>query len=326
MSDESNDLSKNTSGDNFQMFIPITKIDTARHQVWGWGMIEKPDHSGEVLDWATTKPHVQAWSDAVQKRSMGKSLGNVRTDHKVSSTGRLVALELNDKERGAWVGAEIVDPVEWEKCEKGVLNSFSVGGQYAKRWRGEDGYIHYTAVPNELSLVDAPCNEPCSFQVLKADGAQELRPSIDGTGADVLVLEKAIPDAPEATAPADLSVPAHPKEDTTAAKEYNAEVMPPVNNLKDAFKPPKEVDPNAANNGDQFTPDSVKDLSADVQGMGSFPTSLKKAIREAVETAVISALQKYAANKTTPPAPAERQVIRIKPHQPATGKIKVKKE
>ncbi len=69
----------------------------------------------------------------------------------------------------------MIDDAEWRKVEEGVYTGFSQGGAYAKRWRGEDGLVRYTADPSEVSLVDLPCLPSATFQVLKADGAAETR-------------------------------------------------------------------------------------------------------------------------------------------------------
>ena len=41
--------------------IPITKIDRERHEVWGIAAVEEPDRAGEILDYATSKPHFENW-------------------------------------------------------------------------------------------------------------------------------------------------------------------------------------------------------------------------------------------------------------------------
>ena len=48
--------------DDMNIFIPITKIDAAQRLVYGVVTAETPDVSGEVCDYASTKPLYQKWS------------------------------------------------------------------------------------------------------------------------------------------------------------------------------------------------------------------------------------------------------------------------
>jgi hypothetical protein len=154
------------------IFIPIRKIDAKRHEVWGWGAVEEPDAADEILDYATTKPNVLAWSGRAEKRSGGKSLGNVRSMHQPIATGKLIELRPDDIAKGFYVGAQIVDDDEWKKVEMGVYTGFSIGGNYEKRWADmqHPGKIRYTAQPTELSIVDAPCIPSATFEMVKAEG------------------------------------------------------------------------------------------------------------------------------------------------------------
>src|SRR5690606_17311109 len=51
---------------------------------------------------------------------------------------------------------------------------FSMGGSYARKWT-DNGVKKYTARPAEVSLVDAPCIKSATFELVRADGATELR-------------------------------------------------------------------------------------------------------------------------------------------------------
>ncbi len=190
-------------------FIPITKVDAERREVWGWGAVEMPDASDEIMDYKSSKPLFMEWSNAAQKRSGGKSLGNLRSMHQTKVAGKLIDFRPDDQVQGFYVGAKIVDDDEWNKVVEGVYTGFSIGGSYQKRWPDEKkpGLIRYTAKPTELSIVDAPCIPGATFQMVKAEGIQsvEFRP---GNAGDGLVLE------PEA-------------EDIAAADELNKAVNAP---------------------------------------------------------------------------------------------------
>jgi hypothetical protein len=182
------------------MFIPITKIDAKLHQVWGWGAVEEDDNADEIMDYASSKPYVMNWSNQVQKRSGGKSKGNIRSMHSPIATGRLIDLKADDQRKGFFLGAEIVDEKEWEKVEKGVYTGFSIGGSYARRWAdpARMGKIRYTANPKEWSLVDAPCIPSATFEMVKVDGSTETRSFQPGEGNESLVFDE---DEDESLAP-----------------------------------------------------------------------------------------------------------------------------
>lgn len=159
------------------MFIPITKVNAQRREVWGWAAIEEPDNSDEILDYESSKPHFLDWSNRAQKRSGGKSLGNVRSMHQNVAAGKLIELRPDDVSKGFYVGAKIIDDNEWKKVEQGVYTGFSVGGSYLKRWNDfrNPGKMRYTAKPTELSIVDSPCIPSATFEMLKMDGSKALR-------------------------------------------------------------------------------------------------------------------------------------------------------
>lgn len=185
------------------IFIPIAKIDEQRREVWGYAALEEPDHSDEIMDYETSKPYWLRWSESAQKRSGGRSLGNVREMHKPLAAGKLIAFQPDDAQKGFWVGSQVVDDAAWRKVQTGVYTGFSVGGSYVKRW--QDGakprLTRYTANPNEISLVDAPCIKGATFQVVKADGIEEQREFQSGEGEDVLFLDKVdLPESPTPTA------------------------------------------------------------------------------------------------------------------------------
>lgn len=160
------------------LYIPLTKVDEERREVYGIAATEDLDHDNEIFDYESSKPEIQKWSDAAFKASGGKSLGNVRSMHGHTSAGKLTKLEFDDAGKRVLVCAKIVDDNEWEKVKEGVLTGFSFGGKYLKKWADSIKVMakRYTAGPSELSLADAPCIPTALFEFVKASGISEQRP------------------------------------------------------------------------------------------------------------------------------------------------------
>lgn len=160
-------------------FFPLQKADARLREVWGVGAIEQPDRGKEIMDYGASKPHFAEWSDGVSKSTGGKSLGNVRAGHggAAAAVGKIISLQFDDLNKRVVVGVKVVDDDAWRKVEEGVYTGFSIGGDYGKRWPDPvyKGYTRYEAIPMELSLVDLPCIPGATFEMVKADGASELR-------------------------------------------------------------------------------------------------------------------------------------------------------
>lgn len=154
-------------------FIPLTKADEARREVWGVAAMEQPDQSGEIMDYEKSKPHFWEWSKRVEKASGGKSRGNVRDSHTAKAVGKVVKLLFDDAAKAVRVGVKVLDSEAWQKVTEGVFTGFSIGGRYGERWSDplNKGLTRYVAIPNEISLVDLPCIPGARFEMVKADGA-----------------------------------------------------------------------------------------------------------------------------------------------------------
>jgi hypothetical protein len=162
---------------DLKLFIPITKIDATQRLVYGVVTAEAPDVSGEVCDYASTKPLYQKWSQKFADATDGKSFGNLRAMHANVAAGKLVEIAFNDEAKRIEICGKVVDDDEWQKVEEGVYTGFSQGGRYLKRWPDPDEptLTRYTAEPLEVSLVDHPCLPEATFALIKADGSTELR-------------------------------------------------------------------------------------------------------------------------------------------------------
>jgi hypothetical protein len=163
------------------LFAQISKVDVEKRLVYGRATDETLDRSGEVFDYATSKPLFQKWSEDSSRASNGASVGNLRAMHGKVAAGKLTQIDFNDEAKAIDVVAKVVDDNEWNKVLEGVYAGFSIGGSYANKWddpvhkaTGGTAAKRYTANPNELSLVDRPCNPNANyFEVRKADGVTE---------------------------------------------------------------------------------------------------------------------------------------------------------
>ncbi len=158
------------------LFAQIRKVDEEKRLVYGRAAEEVVDKSDEIMDYASSKPHFQKWSEEVAKDTDGKSLGNVRAMHGKVAAGKLTGIDFNDGEKAIDICAKVVDDAEWKKVLEGVYTGFSMGGAYvgerkAEKHEGRD-VSRYTARPSEISLVDRPCIPTAKFfEVQKADGS-----------------------------------------------------------------------------------------------------------------------------------------------------------
>ena len=173
------------------LFLPLAKVDLDRRLVTGVATAETPDRSGEIFDYASSKPYFEKWSAEAAAASGGKSLGAVRAMHTPIAAGKLTDLAFDDNAKRITVVAKIVDDDEWRKVQEGVYTGFSQGGRYVKRWADPNsGLTRYTAEPHEISLVDLPCVPDATFDVVK-NGMVEKRSfasraeAIDTANADV---------------------------------------------------------------------------------------------------------------------------------------------
>ena len=150
------------------LFLPLAKVDLDRRLVTGVATAETPDRSGEIFDYASSKPYFEKWSAEAEAASGGKSLGAVRAMHGPVAAGKLTDIGFDDDAKRITVCAKIVDDDEWRKVQEGVYTGFSQGGRYVKRWADPDsGLTRYTAEPHEISLVDLPCVPDATFDVVK---------------------------------------------------------------------------------------------------------------------------------------------------------------
>jgi hypothetical protein len=171
----------------FSAFVTLQKVDVAKREVWGVAAVEQPDRAGEIMDYALSKANFVKWSKDMEKATQGKSKGNLRGMHNDIAAGKVIHFEPNDEKKLFYIGTKVVDDNEWRKVLEGVYTGFSVGGSYGKKWAdpANIGLTRYEAKPVEISLVDVPCMPGAQFEVVKADGATEMRKFVTIAGADL---------------------------------------------------------------------------------------------------------------------------------------------
>lgn len=230
----------------FNIEIPIVRIDEERREVWGAASTEEVGRSdGMVLKFEASQAAAQRWG------------GNVREMHQPKAVGRSVRVVEDEENRRIYVGARISRGAEdtWQKVLDGTLAYYSVKGPIHKmttevrRVNGAD-----KAVPvvtdydwSELSLVDNPGDagvkgEPLTvLRIGDADAgaadegdvedvtleALRLAFTARETGSPLMVERSDAPDVPTAD-PADPADPAVPAAEPSEPEGAPAEDAPVV--------------------------------------------------------------------------------------------------
>lgn len=191
------------------LFVPLTKIDEKNHRIYAVGAGEEYDTNKEIMDFESSVPVMEAWSNAAYRRSGGRSYGNVREMHKGSAAGKLFLFKTNPAQKRFDIGIDVVDPLAWEKVRTGTYTGISIGGNYKRRWPDpyRPGYTRYTPDPVEFSLVDVPCQPSSVIEFTKMDGSTvtmarkdlHIMPDKKLGEQGATELQKQLPSAPAAT-------------------------------------------------------------------------------------------------------------------------------
>ena len=89
-------LQSGASMSALDLFLPLAKVDLDRRLVTGVATAETPDRSGEIFDYASSKPYFEKWSAEAAAASGGKSLGAVRAMHTPIAAGKLTDIAFDD--------------------------------------------------------------------------------------------------------------------------------------------------------------------------------------------------------------------------------------
>ncbi len=260
---------------SFDLFLPLAKVDLDQRLVTGVATAETPDRSGEICDYASSKPYFEKWSAEALEASGGKSLGAVRAMHGRVAAGKLTDIAFDDDGKRIVVAAKIVDEDEWRKVCEGVYTGFSQGGRYVKRWPdSETSLVRYTAEPREISLVDLPCLPDATFEVVK-DGVVEKR---------AFAARAEAPEPTPAKPPATSADPAEKLAAPTPAPEALAKAAAAL--AEAALKLERAAEENARlRKALDDVPPALADLTKRVAALEAQPMPAKAALRAVTKSA-----------------------------------------
>jgi hypothetical protein len=185
--------------------LPLTKLDLATGIFTACAALEVADTAGEVFDYATSKPHFEALAQRALAESGGKKVAPLRVMHQLREGGLVTEFHFDDAAHVVGVTGRITDPDVLSKAQDGTLCGVSMGGK--KRYLATIDPMgrRYTAMPQEISLVDLGAipgtgitmlNAAAPCEVVAADGqvaSHALIPSVTlgeathalGTAGDV---------------------------------------------------------------------------------------------------------------------------------------------
>lgn len=172
---------------DFEVFLPIEKVDKEKRIVWGYASTPTKDLQGEIVPLDAIKaalPEYMQWR-------------NVREMHTSSAVGSTVEAHVDEK--GLYIGAKIRDDAAWQKCIESspgandqVYRGFSIGGSKLQKTGDTINELRLS----EISLVDRPANPDCRIDVAKAAGEsnqssnEKLFEKLLDMGRAILGLEK----------------------------------------------------------------------------------------------------------------------------------------
>jgi hypothetical protein len=168
-----------TNGNRVELFVPIAKFDQRTGEFEAWATVEELDGHNEICDVEKSWPALVAAAEAQAEISKGKSIGNLRRQHRRdTAVGKLTKMERRDHDGrdAVWVEGKVTDEKAKADIVDGVLTGISYRG-LAKRWADETikGAKRYAwDLVEETSVVDRPAVPHALIEVIKADGRVEM--------------------------------------------------------------------------------------------------------------------------------------------------------
>jgi hypothetical protein len=159
----------------FQEIFQITKMDPLQGKFWATAALGGvKDRAGERLNYLKSKPNFEAIVKSQSAATGGVSKFPLRLQHDDKfCAGRIDDMKFDDARQSVDVEGTVVHPIAKMLLAEKCLTGVSIGGSCTKS-RLPDGTVEYVAIPQEISVVDRPCLEQATFQLVKADGSFEM--------------------------------------------------------------------------------------------------------------------------------------------------------
>jgi len=170
-----------------EVFFPVQKFDERTGRFEAWSTVEEIDNHREICDVEKSWPALVKWSETISDLSGGKSVGNLRIQHRRDTIGgQLTLMERRDRDGkpGVYVEGLISDETAKADTAAGRITGLSARG-LTKKWADPDnpGVTRYAFVDvEEKSLCDRPAVPHALIEVLKSDGGVEM---VQATGRTI---------------------------------------------------------------------------------------------------------------------------------------------
>jgi hypothetical protein len=170
------------------IFIPLTKVDVEKREVYGCAAIEVPDGK-EICDVEKSIPYFEALAKRCLAESQGKKVAPLREMHQLKAAGNVVEFSIDRQRKVIEARSVVTDEEAFQKVLDGTYCGYSMGG--TKLILGPDranpGIRRYVAMPNEISLVDMGQIPGTQIALVKAMTCEVT--TLDGTTERSVLLE-----------------------------------------------------------------------------------------------------------------------------------------
>ena len=155
------------TNDDIKVFVPFSKKDGDKREVYGYASTEALDSQGEVVEKEAIKEALPNYLGDYSHETGKFRFGNIREMHRNSAVGKAFKAVVDDK--GLFLGGKVVDNNAWEKVKEGVYAGFSIGGKVVKKVGNRIKKLKLS----EVSLVDRPANPEAVFSMAKFDNVNK---------------------------------------------------------------------------------------------------------------------------------------------------------
>lgn len=162
-----------------ELFVPLMKFDERSGEFTAWSTVQEIDGHNDRCDVEKSWPALVKWAGEQEELSKGKSIGNLRRQHRRdTSVGKITLMEKRDMDGVAavYIEGRVTDDSAKSDAATGVLTGISIRGLSVKVDDPENpgGKLYAWAEVEEKSLVDRPAVPHALIEVLKSDGGVEM--------------------------------------------------------------------------------------------------------------------------------------------------------